>query len=179
MLTIITVLDKCFSRSKSFSLIAVPLVKIMKHLSLNSLQRSSNFGKRNGSPPARKKQNTPSSLASETRDFHRFQSSCGFFFLFWSARALLQVIPAAAAKHPEQLRLHCCVRLSIRVGGTFNPSSSNFLRCWTVSLKARYRCRADKMYLGCRIAQGKEIRKNEGPKKVLRNTWVTKFTDTT
>ena len=84
------------------------------------------------------------------------------------------MIPEAAAKHPEQLRLHCWVRLSIRVGGTFSPSSSSFLRCCLVSLKALYSCLADKMYLGCRIAQGRETWKKDGPNKFLRNSSVTK-----
>ena len=79
-------------------------------------------------------------------------------------------MPEAAAKHPEQLRLHCWVRLRIKVGGTFNPSSSNFLRFCLVSVKARYRFLADSRYLGCRIAQGRDRRKNAGPKKFLRNT---------
>lgn len=62
------------------------------------------------------------------------------------------------------------------VGGTFNPSSSSLLRCFLVSLKARYRPLADRRYLGCRIAQGRERRKNAGPKKFFCNTWVTNCT---
>jgi len=78
----------------------------MKHLFLNSPQSSINFRKRKGSPPARKKPNTQSSLASEMMLTHHFQSSCGFFFL-WRSMPLWQVMPEAVAKHPEQLRLHC------------------------------------------------------------------------
>ena len=134
--TIMTIFDKYFNRSKSSSERAVPFVKIIKHLFLNSPQSSSNFGKRNGSPPARKKQNTPSSLASEMIDFQSIKFSWSLYFLLCS-NILWQVISEAAAKHPEQLRLHCCVRLSINVGGTFNPLSSNSLRRCLVSVKAR------------------------------------------
>ena len=144
-LTTMAVLDNFFSRSKSCSLIAVPLLNIMKHLSLNFSQISSNFGKRNGSPPAKKKPNTPSSLASEIIRVHPCQSSCGFSLL---CPPLLHVIPEAAAKHPEQLRLQCFVRLRIKAGGTFKPSFLCFLRSCPVLVYARRSEPADSRYLG-------------------------------
>ena len=94
-------------------------------------------------------------LASEIIRAHPPQSSCGFSFC---CPPLLHVMPEAAAKHPEQLRLQCFVRLSIKAGGTFKPSFSCFLRSCPVLVYARRSEPADSRYLGWSIAHGKNRR---------------------